>query len=168
MSERWYVIHSKPHKEELLSEQLTVRKIEHYYPRLHVKPVNPRCRKVKPYFPGYLFVWINLELLGLSYMVWLPGVAGLVTFGGEPADVAQNLIDAIRQRVNEVNQAGGLAINGFKKGETIIIQEGPFAGYEAIFNVSLPGSERVKVLLKLMNDQRQVPLELPATQVRRI
>ena len=168
MSERWYVIHSKPHKEELLSEQLTVRKIENYYPLIRVRPVNPRCRTEKPYFPGYLFVWINLELFGLSYMYWLPGVAGLVTFGGEPAYISQNLIDAIRQRVNEVNQTGGLTINGLKQGDTIVIQEGPFAGYEAIFNVSLPGSERVKVLLKLMNDQRQVPLEIPASQVRRI
>lgn len=168
MSECWYVIHSKPLKEELLSEQLTVRKIENYYPRIHVQPVNPRCRKVKPYFPGYLFVWINLELLGKSSIDWLPGAAGLVTFGGEPADVSQNLIDAIRQQVNKVNQTGGLTVDGFKQGEIVIIQEGPFAGYEAIFNVSLPGSERVKVLLKLMNDQRQVPLEIPAFQVKRL
>ena len=168
MTERWYVIHSKPYKEKVLSEQLTARKIENYYPRINVQPVNPRCRKVKPYFPGYLFVWINLELLGLRSMDWLPGAAGLVTFGGEPADVSQNLIDAIRQQVNKVNQTGDKSINGFKQGEILVIQEGPFAGYEAIFNVSLPGSERVKVLLKLMNDQRQVPLEIPAFQVRRI
>ena len=54
-------------------------------------------------------------------MDWLPGVTGLVTFGGEPADVSKNLIDAIRQQVNNVNQTGGLTVNGFKQGEIIII-----------------------------------------------
>jgi transcription elongation factor/antiterminator RfaH len=168
MLERWYVIHSKPHKEGLLSEQLSVRKIENYYPCLHVRPVNPRCHKIKPYFPGYLFVRIDLAQVGWSTISWVPGVAGLVSFGGEPADVSQNLIDAIRQRVNKVDRTGSSTTIQFKKGEILIIQEGPFAGYEAIFNASLPGSERVKVLLKLLNDQRQVPLELPALQVSRI
>ena len=93
-------------------------------------------------------------------MDWLPGVPGFVSFGGEPAEVTQNLLDANRQQVNKVNQTGYLTVNGFKQGEIIIIQERPFTGYEAFFNVSLPGIELVLVLLKLLNDQRQVTLEL--------
>jgi len=92
-------------------------------------------------------------------MDWLHGVPRSVSFGGEPADVSKNLIDAIRQQVNKVNQTGYLTVNGFKQGEIVIIQERPFAGYEAFFNVSLLGIEWVLVLLKLMNDQRQVTLE---------
>ena len=47
-----------------------------------------------------------------------------------------------------------------------MILDGPFAGHEAIFDVRLPGSERVRVLLKLLSRQ-QVPLVLPTGQVQR-
>jgi transcriptional antiterminator RfaH len=57
----WYVKHSKPNKEELLNEQLRLRRIETYYPFIKVRPVNPHALKIKPYFPGYLFIRTNLE-----------------------------------------------------------------------------------------------------------
>jgi hypothetical protein len=47
-----------------------------------------------------------------------------------------------------------------------MISDGPFAGYEAIFDARVPGSERVRVLLQLLNSQRQVPLELTAGQIK--
>jgi len=49
-----------------------------------------------------------------------------------------------------------------------VISDGPFAGYEAIFDARVPGSERVRVLLQLLNSQRQVPLELTAGQIKQI
>ena len=37
MPERWYVLHSKPRKEDLLWEQLRLREIEAFHPRLRVQ-----------------------------------------------------------------------------------------------------------------------------------
>ena len=65
MSELWYALRSKPNKEEALWRELTARSYEVFYPQLHVQPVNPRSRKVLPYFPGYLF--INIDLLAVGY-----------------------------------------------------------------------------------------------------
>ena len=76
------------------------------------------------------------------------------------------LIAALRRHVNAVNAAGGELFDGMKQGETVSIQAGPFTGYEAIFDARLPGSQRVRVLLKLLN-KNQVPLELPAGQIKR-
>jgi hypothetical protein len=42
--------------------------------------------------------------------------------------------------------------------------EGPFRGYEGIFDRNLDGSERVKVLLQLMSD-RHVPVEMHMNQI---
>ena len=61
MAVSWYVLHSKPRKEEFLAEQLELRKIETFAPCIRVQVVNPRARKVKPYFPGYIFVRTDLE-----------------------------------------------------------------------------------------------------------
>jgi transcription antitermination factor NusG len=165
MTPYWYVLHSKPHKEELLAEQLELRRIELFAPRIRVQVVNPRARKVRAYFPGYIFIRADLKELGLSFLQYVPGSAGLITFGGEPAFVPDGLIHAIRQRVDEVNSSGGELFNVLKSGETVLVHSGPFAGYDAIFDVRLPGTERVRVLLKLLRN-RKMPVELPAGFVR--
>ena len=74
-------------------------------------------------------------------------------------------MNAIRNRVDQVNAAGGELLEGLKQGQTVTIQAGPFAGYDALFDASLSGNERVRVLLKLMGDRR-VPLEIPAGQIQ--
>jgi transcriptional antiterminator RfaH len=165
MTTSWYVLHSKPHKEEMLAEQLELRRIEMFAPRIRVQVVNPRARKVRAYFPGYIFVRADLENLGLSVLQYVPGSAGLITFGGEPAFVPDGLIHAIQQRVDEINSSGGELFDVLKSGETVLVHSGPFAGYEAIFDVRLPGTERVRVLLKLLRN-RKMPVELPAGYVR--
>jgi len=165
MTFSWYVLHSKPRKEDLLAEQLELRQIEMYCPRIRVQVVNPRARKIRPYFPGYVFARVDLEKRGISALKYLPGSVGLVTFGGEPALVPDGLVHAIRQRVDEINEAGGEIFETLKHGERVFIHSGPFAGYEAIFDARLPGTDRVRVLLKLLKDRR-VPVELAAGLVR--
>jgi transcriptional antiterminator RfaH len=166
MTFAWYALNTKPRKEEFLSEQCLAHGYETFYPCLRVQPVNPRARKIRPYFPGYLFVHVDLERVNLSTLRWMPGAARLVSFDGIPATVPEGLIHAIQRRVEEVNAAGGELFDGLKSGDVIYIQDGPFAGYEAIFDARLPGSERVRVLLKLLQ-KRQMPVDLPAGQIWR-
>jgi transcription antitermination factor NusG len=165
MTLSWYVLHSKSRKEEFLAEQLDLRKIEAYCPRIRVQVVNPRARKIRPYFPGYVFARVDLEKQGISILKYLPGSVGLVAFGGEPAHVPDGLVYAIRLRVDEINAAGGELFETLKHGERVFVHSGPFAGYEAIFDARLPGTDRVRVLLKLLKN-RQMPVELPAGLVR--
>jgi len=61
MTAHWYTLHSKPNQELLLWNQLQLREVESYFPRLVRKPVNPRSRRWAPYFPGYLFIHVDLE-----------------------------------------------------------------------------------------------------------
>lgn len=166
MDKSWYVLRTKPLKEEFLRDQLDLQGIEVYCPRIPVHVVNPRARKVKPYFPGYLFVHVDLNHVSPSTLQWMPGAGGLVSFGGEPAFVPDGLIQIIRQRVGVIEKAGGEQLVSLKKGEAVVIKDGPFAGYEAIFDISISGSERVRVLLKLLRD-RQVSVELPTGQIER-
>ncbi len=167
MPVHWYALRSKPRKEDVVWRLLKTQGFEVFYPRLRVQPVNPRSRKVRPYFPGYMFVQVDVEAVGLSTFQWMPHALGLVTFGDEPAIVPDNLVYAIQKRVDEIAAAGGELFDGLKRGDEILISSGPFAGYEAIFDVRLPGSERVRVLLQLLNSQRQVPIELDAGQIQR-
>jgi transcription antitermination factor NusG len=162
MAENWYALRSKPHKEQILARQLDLRGDETFYPCIRVKAANPRAHKAKPYFPGYLFIRTDLEKVGASSFRYIPGAAGLIMFGGEAAHVPDDLIRAIRQRVEAGNTIAGRAC---KPGETVFIQSGPFTGYEAIFDARLPGTDRVHVLLKLLCNL-QVSVNLPAGQIR--
>jgi transcriptional antiterminator RfaH len=167
MSIQWYALRSKPRKEEVVWRQARDQGFEVFYPRLKVHTVNPRARKIRPYFPGYLFVQVDIDAVGLSVFQWMPHATGLVSFGGEPSAVPENLISAIRHRLEEINAAGGEVFDGLKHGDTVIISYGPFEGYQAIFDARIPGSERVRVLLQLLSNQRRVPVELDVSHIRR-
>jgi transcription antitermination factor NusG len=163
---RWYVLRSKPNKEQALCNEVDARGLQAFYPCLHVKPVNPRSHKTRPYFPGYLFVRVKLAGVGPTFFARLPQSQGLVSFGGEPSEVPEGLVQAIRKRVDEINAAGGEQLVSIEKGEIVEIQDGPFAGYKAIFDAQVAGNERVRVLLKLLQ-QQTLKVELPAGQIKR-
>ena len=166
MPSNWYAISSHPNKEEVLWRHMISKGIEVFYPRIRVQPVNPRSRKVRPYFPGYMFVQIDLDEAGLSTFQWMPYAKGLVSFGGDPAIVPDALIHAIRSKIEAVSADGGENLEGLKSGDTVVIDTGPFEGYEAIFDMRISGSERVRVLLKMLN-KGQIPLELKAGSIRK-
>jgi transcription antitermination factor NusG len=164
MGLNWYALRSKQRKEETVWRQARDQGLEVFYPRMRVNPVNPRARKYQPYFPGYLFVKADLDLQGQSFLKWMPHSHGLVNFGGEPAVVPENLIHAIRQRIEEISSSGGQNLDGLHQGDVVQINYGPFEGYQAIFDERLPGSERVRVLLRLLSS-RYVPVELSAASI---
>jgi transcription antitermination factor NusG len=165
MASQWYVLRSKPNKEDIVWQQVQAWGFETFYPRLQVRPVNPRSRKIKPYFPGYLFVRADLSEAGLSTFQYMPYAVGLVCFGGEPAYVPEALINAIRLRVGgEIAEAGAGITGDFKRNDPVWILDGPFAGYEAIFDTRIPGRERVRVLLQML-DGRNIKVEMYAAQL---
>jgi transcription antitermination factor NusG len=166
MAFHWYTIRSKPRKEEVLWNQLRAQDFEVFFPRLKVQPINPRARKLKPYFPGYMFVNVDLDEVGISTFQWMPHAIGLVSFDGTPATVPENLILAIKKRVEQIAAAGGEVFDGLKPGDEVRISDGVFAGYEAIFDTRLPGSERVRVLIQMLSDRR-LAVEMSAGQIQK-
>lgn len=169
MSINWYVLHVKPHKERAVYELLQTPErwpmltpmIEQgitpavFYPSVRVKPVNPRSARIRPYFPGYLFVYADLELVGSLAFDNIPGAHGLVAYGDEPAIVPPNLILALKQRMVQVEEAGGLVFDELNQGDPVKIVSGPLAGYEAIFDMRIPGADRVQVLLAFLSNVPQ-------------
>ncbi len=166
MTLSWYAIRSKPRKEEALWGQLLAGGFETFYPRLRVHPVNPRARRVVPYFPGYMFVKAELGEVGLSTFNYMPFSIGLVSFGGEPAPVSETFFRDLTRRLHEIVDAGELRFDAFAPGDPVWIRGGPFAGYKALFDVRLSGKDRVRVLLQMLND-RAVPVELEASWIEK-
>ncbi len=163
---QWCVVQAKPRRERVVEQQLARKGLEVFYPCVRARPVNPRAARERAYFPGYLFVRLDLRETGTEPLRWLPATVGLVQFGGEPAVVPPALISQLRRRIATIQAAGGLVLAELQRGDAVAITSGPFAGYEAIFDLSLKGAERVRVLLELL--QRRVPLELEAGAIRKL
>jgi hypothetical protein len=74
-------------------------------------------------------------------------------------------MQSIQSNVDRVNQNPDLIYNQLSHGDPVTIQGGPFEGYEAIFDLRLEGSKRVRLLIKLLRGQ-QLRVQIPAKMVK--
>ena len=82
---------------------------------------------------------------------YLAGVTGLVSAGADPIVVPELIITEIRSRgVNDVVEIREVP---FDSGQPVRVVEGPFRGFEAIFERYLSSSERVAILLEAVQTQ---------------
>jgi transcription antitermination factor NusG len=115
----WFVIRSKPRKEKSLYYKLMNRDLDCYFPKFKVNPVNSRSQKEKPYFPGYMFINVNIEEVGGSTFKWMPFSNGLVCYGNDPSEVPANTFKELKNRIDNINGAGVMNNNGLEPGTNI-------------------------------------------------
>ena len=162
----WYAVFSKPRHELQVASYLSSKGFEVFHPTLRVKPVNPRASTLRSFFPRYLFVHSDLAATGSGVLQWTPGAVGLVEFDGEAALIPESFISELRRRVAAINAAGGIELEGLKKGDPVRITHGPFAGHDAIFDMRLSGEERVQVLLRWLGQEVRVQVKANAVARR--
>ena len=161
---QWFLIHTKPRQEAIALENLERQGYACYLPMLPTEKL--RQGKLvtlqEPLFPRYLFIQLGQ---GASSQSWSPirstrGVSRLVSFGNEPARVPVDLVQRLQlhdaERCQDVQTL-------FKSGDRVLIQEGPFARLEAIYQMK-DGEGRVMVLIELMSKPAQ--LKLQAQQIK--
>src|SRR5690606_24583872 len=120
----WYVIQSKPRKESQVSAYLKSQGLEVFYPTVKVQPVNPRASTIRPLFARYRLVQAGLGEVGVSALRRVPGASGLVQFDGVATPVHDAGVKAIRRRVQEIREAGGLTFDGLEQGDPVRITDG--------------------------------------------
>lgn len=162
----WYVVHTKPRQEQRALLNLEQQGYECFLPLLASEKIRQGSLVVadEPLFPRYLFIHLDH---GDSAKSWSPirstkGVSRLVTFGNEPAKVGPQLIDALRQRHAEVATEPQRLFN---PGERVVIVDGPFAGLEAVYQMT-DGERRAMVLIELLSKPTRLTV-LPA-KLRRV
>jgi len=159
----WYVMHSKPQKELFLFKQLCLSQIESYLPVLK-KNNQFTLPSERAFFPGYLFVRVDIALSGISQLLWTPGSKGIVCFGGEPASVSDSFIEGLMRKMDSINTEPKSRLLRYRNGDAVIIANGPFEGFQAIFNQYLPAQDRVRLLLKTIAEN-SIHIDVPAGQL---
>lgn len=143
----WAVIATKPRKEEPASHFFRKEGFEVYYPMLRRRPSSASLETL---FPGYLFVWLSpgLELARVRYF---PCVRRPLLFGVQLACIEEELVDGWRAREGGRGYLTPEPPAPFNPGQVVRFKEGIFAGLKGVVLESLPGKERVRVLLEYLS-----------------
>jgi transcriptional antiterminator RfaH len=156
----WFVVRSKPRKEECAVRHLTRRGIEVFFPRI-LEPLGlGNDWTTVPLFPGYLFVEIDL-LNDFHQIIWSPGVKGFVAFGEVPTAIQSRVVQFLKQEAG----ADGVIrpTRRFHKGDRVRIKRGPFAGLIGIIEKPCPEHGRIRVLMDFLRQGTAV--EIPVTAI---
>lgn len=157
----WYVVRTKTGFEERAIRHLNNQGFETYLPRYRRQVRHARKTKtvLRPLFPGYLFVKLDLGRHRWRSVNGTMGVICLVQFGETPDEVPTTLVDAFRAREDE-GGAIDLMPSGLKKGDHVRVRDGALAEYTALLE-DMPDNKRVILLLELMGREVRVtaPLE---------
>jgi len=157
----WNVAHTKPHQEAQVAKFLGLHQIEAYAPQFappaRTRPGSVRDRRQRLVFPGYLFLRVPPRFARWDLVHWAPGVRRVLTDGGSPARVQDGIVERIRERLFE--EAGSRTRLAFTPGQRLVIERGPLAMVDAIFDKALNSSERVQVLVHLLGRPMTVAVD---------
>jgi len=155
--ERWYAVCCKPRQEAVAEENLLRQGFQVYLPRIRMRQ---RRRgqwldAVEVLFPRYIFIRVDPQRRSTATVRSTRGVLGLVRFGGQPAVVPDEVMQALLRREDA---ASGLHQDRrplFRSGEAVKLVDGPLSGMEAVFTQQ-DGEQRVILLLELLGKANRV------------
>ena len=152
--DQWYALNSKPQAEYHVAAVLRQRGFQIYLPETEYSQgqIGP---KKKPFFPGYLFIKVNLAVVSLSDMRWTPGLRHVVAIDNQPVPLSDDVIQLIQRKL-EV--ASGQMVSPFKPGDLVRISEGPFRDMVGIFDGPTTPAKRVKILLNVLGQANRVEI----------
>ncbi|MFU8831482.1 MAG: transcription termination/antitermination protein NusG [Wenzhouxiangella sp.] len=162
----WHAVFCKPRQDATAEKNLLNQGFEIFRPKTRVR-ITLRGRRriqIESMFPRYLFVRLSLTGEDWGPIRSTRGAVGLVRLGLEIPVIPDPVIEMLRARCREdgiINLSGAI---DFRTDDPVEITDGPCAGYRALFK-SRSSEDRVIVLLKLLQHERQV--ELDGTSIRR-
>ena len=151
MARTWYLVQSKPRNEARALENLLRQGYETYLPLIEVERLQrgKLLKKLEPLFPRYLFLHLEEGNDNWGPIRSTLGVAGMVRFGQTYAAVPDPVIEAIRERTQEIRETL------FSAGDAVQVVSGPLIGLEGVFEIA-DGEQRSFVLLEFMQKQQRV------------
>lgn len=161
---RWYLVHTKPSREEVAQSNLERQGFEVYYPRLErERSCGRSVGRAVALFPRYLFLRVDEGRQSLRPVQSTLGVAGVVRFGYQYTVVPEAVIRQLRMRGDPetgLHRLTGVA--PLVRGANVRVCAGAFGGLDGIFE-RLSGADRVVVLLDMLGVSTAV--DVPARYV---
>lgn len=136
----WYAIRTKPRQNERAANNLASWGVTTLTPQFE----GSNGRRRSPLFPGYMFARFDAVTM-LHNIQFTRGVAYVVSFGGVPALIPDEVIEQIYARIDETGVVCRSA--ALQPGDEVVIQSGLLRKFVGVFERELQGSKRVQILL---------------------
>jgi transcription antitermination factor NusG len=94
----------------------------------------------------------------IAKLRWTPGLRSIVSMGGRPVPVPDEVVQKIRHHLATIAQAD--PEGPFRQGDGVRITRGPFKGLDAVFDRTLSAKGRVRVFLEWMSRRVSADLDL--------
>jgi len=155
----WFAIHTKPCKENVAVFNLRRAQLEVFLPmrKLNVRNGQGPATRNRPLFPGYLFARF-CPASHLHLIQFARGVRRIVSLGGIPIPLEEEIIDNIKTRIGEEGCVE-LELGHVKIGDRIVIEDGPLKGMRGVFEQEQNDKTRVSLLLQRIEYQARVLIE---------
>jgi transcriptional antiterminator RfaH len=136
----WYALAVRARQEDRAADNLKAWGIPTLAPKIDIEAMG----RQKLLFPGYIFA--RFELAHMAQKIrFTRGISHIVSFGGKPAEVADEIIAAIS---NRIRSDGAISLGrSLRPGDSVVITEGPLRDFEGVFEEELSDGERVRILL---------------------
>ncbi len=163
----WYVIQTKPTAEESVRQHLKNADFETFLPKIRtmVRGSGKLSSRIRPLFPSYLFVHIDLRDANLHRMIkYTRGVRKILGDGTVPVPVPEEMIHIIKERTDGQDVIEQRIT--MSKGDEVRIRSGVFKDLIGILEKPVSAAGRVRVLLKILS--HRIKCELSAGEVEKI
>jgi transcriptional antiterminator RfaH len=153
----WYVIQTKPNKEEEAKSYLSTKGLEVFNPLMETfLPRDGRLKKqFKPLFPNYIFGKFDIDR-NYNLVRWARGVKKILGFGGNLTPVSEEVIELIKKKTDD----HGIVRRNyhFEPNDVVRVKSGPLRDLLGMFDRWVSDSERVRVLMNLIGYQPVVEI----------
>ena len=157
----WYAVHSKPRQEAVAEEHLRRQGFITYLPQMRVRRQRRGkwVQAVEPLFPRYLFIQCDPALDNTAPVRSTRGAVGLVRIGSELRPVPDEVIAFLKQAEDDADHTRHDDSWPHQPGDRVKVLEGPFAGFEAVFQQPLAESRAI-LLLELLGRATPVTVDM--------
>lgn len=155
---KWFLVQLKPNCRRIAERNLERQGIRTFMPRQEEtrRAKGKFTTAMRPLFPGYLFVSLNLGQGKWRAVNSTQGVSRLVCLGQEPTPLPDALISHLMTRCDASGTIAPLETLG--KGDKVLVTKGPMVDFIATVEKIEPG-KRVYALMELMGAQTRVILD---------
>lgn len=158
MSGRWYVVSAQLGRETLAELHLNRQGFCVWMP-LQTRSVRHARRIIErrvPFFPGYMFVWLDVDRQRWRSINGTIGVRSLIMEGERPLPCPKGLVESLQALAGEDGEFDGLS--ALRPNDPVRIVSGPFAELCGTL-VRVDGADRARILLQVMRAEITVTLD---------
>jgi len=155
------VLQSAPRREWPVAGFLSLHGLQPYvaeFPKpRRTRPGSVRDRRARLVFPGYVFLRVPHGFDDWQFVRWAPGVCRVLEQEGSPAIVAGPVVEHLQERISQ--RALSQERTGFKVGQEVVVERGPLAAVDALFERALGADSRVRILIEMMGRPVSVTID---------